>query len=290
METKEKINKIKELIKKRDAEISNKQVEALAKKIDELVLAIKAKPETHIVTQVPPTIHVDNLKEIEKAPDIITVKNIDRKVTGSVAVDNFPQKMEVEMKKPGWVKEIQKVEITNKAEKPGWLDSVIADVMGLFAALFAKVAAGTVEGIAKVLTGLWAAGITVKIKGMQQVVVIDPKTGKPMGKYDFGGGGGGMMIGPSQGSRSERPKIETLTLTNAGDVYSYAVPDVALRMDFRLRDSSYDLLYSYDNFTNYFTLPAGSVKTLADIKFTGMTLYFKCAQAAQVVEIETLRN
>lgn len=285
----EKLAEIKSLLKKRELELSNKQVEVLTKKIDELVLAIKAKPETHIITQVPSTIHVDNLKEIEKAPDIVTVKNIDRKITGSVAVDNFPQKMEVEMKKPVWVKEVQKVEITNKAEKPGWLDSVIADVMGLFAALIARVASGTVEGISKVLAGLWAGGMTVRFNRPQQVILIDSKNGEPMGRGDFGGGGG-MMIGPSQGSRSERPKIETLDLTTGDVVYSYAVPNVALRMDFRLRSGDYNLMYSYDNFANYFTLPAGSVKTLADIKLTGMTLYFKCAESSQVVEIETLRN
>jgi hypothetical protein len=191
----EKLIEIKSLLKKRELDLSNKQVEALTKKIDELVIAIKAKPETHIVTQIPSTIHVDNLKEIEKAPEIVTVKNTDRQITGSVDIKNFPKKIEVEMKKPGWVKDVQQVEVTNKPEKPFWIDGAIADIMGLFAALFARVAAGTVEGISKTLSSLWAAGMTVRFKGPQAVMIIDSQTGKPMNKYDFGGGNGGAMMG-----------------------------------------------------------------------------------------------
>lgn len=151
--------------------------------------------------------------------------------------------------------------------------------------------AGMLKSIAEAFKGVFRVEVQQDRDKPLNVILCDDKGNH----YKATGGGGivGGMVGAgnSAAHRAMQAAIATVTLTLQNTVYTYAVPKGTQRVDFRLRSGDYSLLYSYDNFTNYFTLPAGSIKTLSDVNLEDKTLYFKCADAAsEVVEIETLKR
>lgn len=108
------------------------------------------------------------------------------------------------------------------------------------------------------------------------------------------GGGDGANFGVlstirSNTSRPTTPLIVAVALTDAGTAYSYSIPTGTQEIEFKLRDVfANDLLYSWDNFSTYKTIPAGSTKNLKGVNLVGKTIYFKCATASQTVEVETI--
>jgi|GEM_PF-2325269 len=221
----EKVKKLVALIDKKIEEKSAQREKSLEKKFDQLIETIKATPQMQFTAQIPKTIEVENIYrkvtgnvEVSNFPEKIEVKNTARQVTGSVKVDNFPKKVEVEMKKPVWVKDIQQVEVINAGNKPGWIDSVIAEFTGLLAALMARVASGTIEGLSTLLGGLWRAGIRVRFDGTQKVVIVDQKTGEPIGRGEFGGGGG--FVGGGGASKAVKLSLDQYKISDMDDAAS----------------------------------------------------------------------
>jgi len=85
---------------------------------------------------------------------------------------------------------------------------------------------------------------------------------------------------------------DTLTLTNADTEYSYQIPANCLSFSFKIRSGSYDLTYYFsqaDAATKYFTLSAGSTQTFKG-RLSPQTIYFKCSNAGEIVEFETIRS
>lgn len=151
--------------------------------------------------------------------------------------------------------------------------------------------AGLIKTITDGLKGIFQVEVQQDRDKPLNVILCDEK-----GNHYKATGGGGVVagvVGPgnSAAHRAMQVAIETVALTVQSTAYPYTIPAGTQRMDFRLRSGDYVFLYSYDNFTNYFTLPAGSIKTIADVNLEGKTLYFKCTEAAsQVIEIEILKR
>jgi hypothetical protein len=89
-----------------------------------------------------------------------------------------------------------------------------------------------------------------------------------------------------------------VTLTTAGTVYSIAIPPNATNLKFQCREMTEIILYSYDNFAHYWTVPIPAAGAAAnntgivqypDEKTTpaGQTLYLKdVANSGKHVEVE----
>lgn len=78
-------------------------------------------------------------------------------------------------------------------------------------------------------------------------------------------------------------------MTTANTEYSYAVPAKASKILIKLRSftSAFKLAYaSGASGTTYLTVPAGSSKSIDELKGTGITLYFQSPDASQVMEVE----
>lgn len=168
---KKEIEKIKSLV-------TNKQIELLTKKTEEVLAELKKTPRIQFVTDMPSEVHMSNF---EKSPDEVSVKNLGEikfpkfpeiKIPESITVKNFPEQ-----------KEIQKVEIINQKE--------VKDNSPFFSKLITKAA----ESITEVFRVLWEGGVSIKQntkKTPLYVMQIDEK-GAPIGRQDlqvFGGGGG----------------------------------------------------------------------------------------------------
>lgn len=85
-----------------------------------------------------------------------------------------------------------------------------------------------------------------------------------------------------------RPKIENVAMTSANTEYSYAIPSGVNKILIKLRANNVDLKLSYtsgESGTTYLTIPAGSSKSIDDIK-GGLTIYFQAASASQTLEVE----
>jgi hypothetical protein len=87
-----------------------------------------------------------------------------------------------------------------------------------------------------------------------------------------------------------KPSIVNVSMASANTEYSYAVPAGVNKVLIKLRSSSVDLKLSYtsgESGTTYLTVPAGSAKSIDDIKGGGgLTLYFQAASASQTLEVE----
>ena len=154
--------------------------------------------------------------------------------------------------------------------------------------------AGLIKFIADAFKGIFQVEVQQSRDKPLNVILCDEKGNRYKA---IGGGIMGAMVGGSGGGggsanhRAMQPAIEEVSLTVQSTVYPYVIPAGTVRIDFRMRSTDYDVLYSWNNFSTYFTLPSGSVKTVAYVDLTGKTLYFKCADAAsQTVEIETLKR
>lgn len=78
-----------------------------------------------------------------------------------------------------------------------------------------------------------------------------------------------------------------VNLTLANTEYSVTIPIGATSITIKLRDIGADLKYYFvSGAAEYKTLLAGSAVTLESSKFKELIIYFKCPEAAQVVEIE----
>jgi len=180
---KEKLAQLKELLQ-------NKQLENLAKKIDDMIEIMKKRPEPHFITQMPPEVRMTNF---EKAPDQVKIANFPDEVKianfpDEVKIANFPD--EVKILNFPEQKEIQKVEIINhKAEKD-------------HTPFLTKLIKAT-ENIGDVFRGLWESGIALKQNTKKTpiyVVHVDEK-GAPIGRQEFqvfGGGGSSSVQIPTQ--------------------------------------------------------------------------------------------
>lgn len=93
-------------------------------------------------------------------------------------------------------------------------------------------------------------------------------------------------------------KQDLITLTSANTAYSYAIPANATNLKFQCRELTEIILYSFDNFTHYFTVPIPAAGAAANntgfvsypflkVSPNGQTIYFKdVANAGKHVEIE----
>ncbi len=185
-ELKNKIKKVlKEAIRKREGK-PTESTDPLIFELRKMAIAMKENPMIQFVSNMPKEIAVSNLKDV---PSEVSIKNIPKEIK----VSNFPD--EIKIAKPKWwkepdKKEIQKVEIVGKAEKPGWIDGAISGAVTALGGAIADTAAKLFEVSSKFFAKLWAAGLSVRFDRPQQIVMIDPFTGTPIGKKDFGGGGG----------------------------------------------------------------------------------------------------
>lgn len=81
----------------------------------------------------------------------------------------------------------------------------------------------------------------------------------------------------------ETPTTSNTTMTSANTWYSYTFPANTKAWALRCR-GAYDILYNYDGEDSpYLTLKSG--ETLAE-DTTPTTIYFRCATAGQIIEIE----
>ena len=89
-----------------------------------------------------------------------------------------------------------------------------------------------------------------------------------------------------------------VTLTTAGTIYSIAIPANATNLKFQCRELTEIILYSWDNFTHYWTVPIPAAGAAANntgvVQYTdmrispqGATLYFKdVSNSGKHVEVE----
>jgi hypothetical protein len=89
------------------------------------------------------------------------------------------------------------------------------------------------------------------------------------------------------------PLIDELELTNAGQEYPYQLNDgndnskPSLKaLQFRCRDNTSIIQYSFVSGGTFFTLKANEVYWKDMLESYGITIYFKSATAGAVVEIE----
>ena len=86
-----------------------------------------------------------------------------------------------------------------------------------------------------------------------------------------------------------KPTIANVSMATANTEYSYTLPTGANKVMMKLRDPGVDWKFTFvlgGSGTTYVTIPQGAVKTLADVKGTGLVLYFQATSDTQVMEIE----
>lgn len=182
-------NKFKKLLKEALKNYKKKESDTLVAELKKLASSLKESPVTQFIANMPKEIRVSNF---EKAPDEVSIKNFPKETK----ISNFPD--EIKIAKPKWwkdpekQKEIQKVEITNKSEKPGWLDGVVSSSFAVLAGLMTDVSSKFFDVTSKFITKLWGTGLTVRFDKTQKMFLIDPHSGEPIGKKDLAlmGGGG----------------------------------------------------------------------------------------------------
>ena len=90
-------------------------------------------------------------------------------------------------------------------------------------------------------------------------------------------------------SRRTSTVVENLSLTLANTEYPLDLDRGLSELTVKLR-GSYDFKYSFKSgdiaLGTYLTIPSGSSKTWAELFMVNQTIYFACAEAGQVMEIE----
>ena len=94
-------------------------------------------------------------------------------------------------------------------------------------------------------------------------------------------------------------KHALVTMTSSNTAYSFAIPANATNLKFQCRELTETILYSWDNFTNYFTVPIPAAGAAANntgvvamgptwrCSPNGQTIYFKdAANSGKHIEIE----
>jgi hypothetical protein len=179
----DKIKKLKDVflkvLSKKDEKISTLETELEKEKTKK-----KSSPEKVLLFEFPTSIEVSNLKEAPKEIEVKDLSNI-LSTTLSNALNTKPKWYEET------TKEAQKIELVNDPNKPVWIDSVIAGTFGLLADLLVKISSSFFDTFSKYLNKLWNTGMSVRFDRPQQMIIIDPKTGRPLEKKDFSGGSSG---------------------------------------------------------------------------------------------------
>lgn len=87
----------------------------------------------------------------------------------------------------------------------------------------------------------------------------------------------------------DNPTIYNKTMTLANTEYSQALPKGTKKVLIKERSGAVAVKLAYvstESETKYVTIPVGSSKYLEGVWLSALTLYFQCASAGKVLEIE----
>ena len=283
-----------EIIKQARAEIKRLKEEALKKKKDQETEMLTNKITAAVLERLQPLFSsseemVSALKEISTAPEIKKKEILDAISKMKIEpVVNVPPVKVPEIKVPEPKITVKQPEI--KVPKPNVVVRP-AEVRIPKTEFPKEIKVNGFASFVKALFVLLKDKIKVSLIGIDRdnplPVILTDENGvfyKAITKIDrLISGGGGLRE-----RRASSVEIENLTLTNANTVYSYDIPDNTLTMDIKLREQGYSLLYSWSNWGEYMTIPAGGSRTFSGIDFVGKTIYLKSPGSAQIAEIECL--
>jgi hypothetical protein len=249
---KQKIERLQDELEPEKAEVRNLQ--RIVKRLDGLAdeLAVVKEIKEFLNSNkiaIPKSFKIENLKDISKEARISNWPE-----TQKTEIKNWPEKQLVKMEKPDWYKEaaeVQKVKVINEKsddKPPTWLNGILEVCFGTLSKLLVSITASLGKILSKEI-------YTIRLDAQERakpnlVILIDPKTGKPVSP-NTGGSGHTIVYGGGSATKEKQDDIIAELKAPQGAVVAGTVALASANTWYAVPSSvptgDYTLIVSFEN-------------------------------------------